>query len=118
MRRIILEVGQVKENGKAPADSLYWIVQPPSIMSVSPVIRDAAGEARNTTGSATSSGVPIRPSGMRFCTDLRNSLLPSHFLVPGVSIKVGATALTVMLYFAHSSARHLVRCAIAAFVMQ
>ena len=33
-------------------------------------------------------------------------------------MNVGATAFTVMLYFPHSTARHLVRCAMAAFVMQ
>ena len=38
--------------------------------------------------------------------------------MPGVTMKVGATALTVMPCFPHSTARHLVRCAIAAFVMQ
>ena len=38
--------------------------------------------------------------------------------VPGVWMNVGATAFTVMLYLPHSTARHLVRCAIAALVMQ
>ena len=38
--------------------------------------------------------------------------------VPGVRMKVGATALTVMPCFPHSTARHRVRCEIAALVMQ
>ena len=33
-------------------------------------------------------------------------------------MNVGATAFTVMLYLPHSTARHLVRCAMAALVMQ
>lgn len=38
----------------------YLAVQPPSISIVCPVIRDAAGEARNTTAPATSMGSPMR----------------------------------------------------------
>lgn len=45
--------------------AFYWMVHPPSIMSVAPVINDACGEARKTTGAATSSGSPTRPSGIR-----------------------------------------------------
>src|SRR5690242_2462359 len=40
----------------------YRAVQPPSIISVSPVISDAAGEARKTTAPATSIGSPMRCS--------------------------------------------------------
>ena len=42
--------------------SAYRAVHPPSIKIVSPVINDAAGEARNTTAPATSIGSPIRCS--------------------------------------------------------
>ena len=38
--------------------------------------------------------------------------------VPGVTMNVGATALTVMPCGPHSTARHFVRWLIAAFVMQ
>jgi hypothetical protein len=40
----------------------YRAVQPPSIRIVSPVISDAAGDARNTTAPATSMGSPMRCS--------------------------------------------------------
>jgi hypothetical protein len=36
----------------------------------------------------------------------------------GVSMKVGATALTLIPCWPHSTARHLVRCTIAALVVQ
>ena len=39
---------------------LYRAVHPPSINIVSPVISDAAGDARNTTAPATSTGSPMR----------------------------------------------------------
>jgi hypothetical protein len=39
-------------------------------------------------------------------------------LVPSVRMKVGATQLTLIPYRPHSTARHFVRWAIAAFVMQ
>src|SRR5262249_59070959 len=38
-------------------------VTPPSTTRLAPVIQRAAGEARKRTASATSSSVPIRPSG-------------------------------------------------------
>src|ERR1700739_3384970 len=86
---------------------------------VSPVIRDAALEARNTTAPATSIGSPMRcNAAMRSITSERNSGFARADSVPGVRINVGATAFTVMLYFPHSRARHLVRCAMAALVMQ
>src|ERR1700680_3680057 len=97
----------------------YLAVHPPSMRIVSPVIRDAALEARNTTTPATSIGSPMRCSAaMRLMTSDRTSGLARQLSVPGVRIKVGATAFTVMLYFPHSTARHLVRWAMAAFVMQ
>ena len=40
--------------------SLHGITQPPSIASTCPVIYEAAGESRNATAGATSSGVPKR----------------------------------------------------------
>src|SRR5688572_4538172 len=39
---------------------------PPSTANAEPVTHDARGDARNATTAATSSGVPMRPSGTRF----------------------------------------------------
>src|SRR6266566_6421324 len=97
----------------------YRAVQPPSIRIVWPVISEAALEAKNTTAPATSIGSPIRCNpAIRSITSARNSGFARHSSVPGVRINVGATAFTVMLYLPHSTARHLVKWAIAAFVMQ
>src|SRR2546429_230620 len=80
---------------------------------------EAAGEAKNTTAPATSIGSPMRCSAAilsstsaRFCGTERYSS------VPGVRMNVGATALTVIPCFPHSTARHFVRWAMAALVMQ
>src|SRR5215212_699604 len=73
-------------------------VQPPSMSSVSPVIREAAGEARNTTALATSIGSPMRPNAILDKTSARNASSARASAVPGVLMKVGATAFTVMLY--------------------
>ncbi len=52
----------------------YCAVHPPSTSSVWPVIIEAAGEARNTTAPATSTGWPTRCSAaMRRSTSARNS---------------------------------------------
>src|SRR6202008_2302829 len=97
----------------------YLAVHPPSINIVSPVIREAACEARNTTAPAPSMGSPKRcRAAMRSTTSARNSGLARAASVPGVRMNVGATALTVMLCLPHSTARHFVRCAMAALVMQ
>src|SRR5271165_7551365 len=49
-------------------------VQPPSITSVWPVMREAAGEARKTTAPATSIGSPMRcKAAMRSITSWRNT---------------------------------------------
>ena len=75
----------------------YRAVHPPSMMMVCPVIIDAAGEARNTTAPDTSTGWPIRLSAaMRSITSAWNFGSDSAGAVPGVSMKVGATALTLM----------------------
>ena len=49
-------------NANRKSSDAYRAVHPPSIKIVSPVINDAAGEARNTTAPATSIGSPIRCS--------------------------------------------------------
>ncbi len=43
----------------------YTAVNPPSTAQTAPVTYDASSEARNAMAAATSSGPPIRPSGMR-----------------------------------------------------
>jgi magnesium transporter len=54
----------VPQGGLAVA-ARYCAVQPPSTTRLVPVTSEAPGEARNTTAAATSSGRPMRPSGMR-----------------------------------------------------
>src|SRR3989442_971090 len=80
---------------------------------------DAAGDARKTTAPATSIGSPIwGRAAMRSITSARNAGAASASSVPRVEMNVGATAFTVMLYLPHSTARHLVRWAMAALLMQ
>src|ERR1700726_940227 len=97
----------------------YLAVQPPSMSMVWPVMRDAAGDARNTTAPATSIGSPMRcKPAMRSITSARNAGSDRASSVPGVEMNVGPTAFTVMLYLPHSTARHLVRCETAALLAQ
>jgi uncharacterized protein (DUF1330 family) len=49
-----------RADARRPPHSIW----PPSTTMVWPVTQRAAGEARNSTTSATSSGVPSRPKGM------------------------------------------------------
>jgi len=44
---------------------IYCAVQPPSIRSVAPVIKEEASEAKKMIGPASSSGLAMRPKGMR-----------------------------------------------------
>src|SRR5439155_20459211 len=70
-------------------------VHPPSMSTVSPVMSDAAGEARNTTTPATSTGSPTRcRAAIRSTTSAWNAGSASAGSVPGVRMNVGATALT------------------------
>src|SRR5215469_5794600 len=48
-------------------------VRAPSMIRLVPVIKPARGLARKTTAFATSSGVPIRPVGLRASIDLNIS---------------------------------------------
>lgn len=97
----------------------YLAVQPPSTSSVVPVMSEAAGEARKTTAPATSIGSPIRwTPAIRSMTSARNTGSAKAASVPGVRTKVGATALTLIPYVPHSTARHLVRCDTAALDAQ
>ena len=76
-------------------------VHPPSTSKVCPVIKSAAGLARNTTAPTTSSGWPMRPSGIRFKRSFRSTGSSKVDCVRGVKMKVGATALTWILCRAH-----------------
>ena len=68
----------------------YLDVQPPSINSVCPVIRAAAGEARNTTAPATSMGSPIRcKAAIRSTTSARNAGSASAALGSGSADESG-----------------------------
>src|SRR4029453_19375582 len=69
-------------------NTAYRAVQPPSITKLAPVMRDAAGDARNTTAPATSSIRPIRPRGIRLSTQFRNSLSAKNEALKEVSRKV------------------------------
>ena len=70
-------------------------------------IRTARGPARNATASATSSGDPSLPSGIRASSASRCA--SASALVMSVSMKPGATQLTVMLRLPTSCARLLVK---------
>src|SRR3984893_3154891 len=101
------------------SQQIYLAVQPPSMSRVCPVMSEAADEAKNTTAPATSMGSPMRcNAAMRSTTSARNAGFESASSVPGVEINVGATALTVMLCLPHSTARHLVKCEMAALLAQ
>ena len=60
----------------------------------------------------------LRNPAMRSIVSARNAESASAASVPGVRMNVGATAFTVIPCLPHSTARHFVKCAIAAFVMQ
>src|SRR5438132_657016 len=83
-----------------------------------PVIRDAAGDARKTMAPVTSSMRPMRPSGIRLMTQLRNSGSAKKEAVMGVSRNVGAMAFTRMFSGASSTAMALVKPSIACLAMQ
>ncbi len=95
-------------------------VQPPSISNVVPVTSDAAGDARKTTAPATSTWLtdPSKGDARQQVLAKRGFVLQLALAVPGVRMNVGATAFTCTPYGPHSTARHFVRCAMAAFVMQ
>ncbi len=67
---------------------------PPSTVSTCPVMNPASGAARKTTAAATSSGAPKRPSGV--CLSKVSFNYWGSASVNRVSMKPGATALTVM----------------------
>src|SRR5699024_7468146 len=84
-----------------------YIPMPPSTHRTWPVMYAAPGPARKATASATSSGRPVRPAG----TAPRAACLAASGMaaVISVSMKPGATALTVTPRAANSLARLLVR---------
>ena len=67
---------------------------PPSTPSTCPVTKDAASEAKKATTSATSSGVPMRQSGVSSRKACKVSSSKQRFI--SVAMTPGSTQLTVM----------------------
>src|ERR1043166_4422501 len=86
---------------------LRYIYIPPFTPMISPVMNEASGEARKATAAATSSGLPKRPIGVICRTT--SSEAAGTSAVMSVSMKPGATALTVAPFLANSRASVLVR---------
>ena len=57
-----------------------------------------AADAKKSVAPTTSAGTPTRPRGIRSVRLLRNVGSASMWATSGVSINVGATALTLTLY--------------------
>ena len=93
---------------------------PPSTERTCPVTQVAPGSASATTQRATSSLVPMRPSGTCSLNDSftfgRSAAGTSDLSKPGVSTGPGAIALTRMPAGASSSAHDLVSDSTAALV--
>src|SRR5687768_17547848 len=85
----------------------YSAVHPPSTRSEAPVTKAAASDARNTIGPMMSSIRPSRPSLILDSTQLLNSGLLRFLAVSSVSIKVGHTVLTRILWAPSSIAMAL-----------
>ena len=68
-------------------------MMPPSMASMAPLMKAASSDSRNAAACATSSGVPLRLSGMFFarCSYCSGVTKPS---VAGVGTLPGAIALT------------------------
>src|SRR6202007_2715188 len=86
---------------------------PPFTLRTWPVMYPASSLARNTIATATSRAEPMRPSGMRVFNS--SFTLSGSTSVIGVSMKPGATALTVILREAISMAMAFVRPMMPAF---
>jgi RNA polymerase sigma-70 factor, ECF subfamily len=71
-------------------------VSPPSTVQTAPVTYDASSEARNAITAATSSGRPIRPSGIVASSAARCAASLRHQSFIGVSVIPGRTPLTRM----------------------
>src|SRR6185312_5999822 len=84
-------VAVVSTSGAGPRPQ-NTTVPPPSITSVVPLMKDAAGLSRKAMARATSSGRPSRPSGVR-PTSMRPYSACVMSPTRGVSITLGATAL-------------------------
>lgn len=113
------------ENGETIQRDLDALVRrrrtaPPSTGSTTPVIKDACSEASCVIAHATSSGRPIRPSGVWAVCHSRTAAIRSGdnpWCFPiGVSIAPGATATTRTPRGASSTAQLRVRSSRAAFV--
>src|SRR5262249_8613703 len=86
-------VGEVLE--RAGRD--HWAEYPPSTGSTTPVTNDAASEHSQSTASATSGDLPIRPSGcMPWKASGGTSMLTAVRSISGVSTMPGEVAFTRM----------------------
>ena len=81
-----------------------------------PVMNAAAGEARNRTGPAMSAGSPQRPMGVRRVTAATCAGSVRLRADCWVTMKPGATALTLMPSAAQAMASDLVSCCTAALL--
>src|ERR1700722_19554892 len=103
--------------GIAHGESLLFhpAAYPPSTGKITPVMKRAASEQRNTAAPATSPGLPQRCIGVRLriaADRLSSSTSPR---VSSVAIQPGAMAFTRMPSDAQATASALVNCATPPF---
>ena len=101
----------MRMTGLAGVAERYAAVCPPSTGKVTPVTSDDASEARNTAGPTNSSGSPNLPMGIFAVSRSITSGSSRIAEISGVFIWTGASALTRMLWGAHSIANSRVRAA-------
>jgi RNA polymerase sigma-70 factor, ECF subfamily len=97
-QRVLLHRGRAKVRA-ALEDYLepdQTAVSPPSTVHTAPVTYDASSEARNAITAATSSGRPMRPSGIVASSAARCAASLRHQSFIGVSVTPGKTPLTRM----------------------
>src|SRR5690606_19658953 len=103
---------------RSPSGSgLRLSCRPPSTGMIAPVMNAEASEARNATTSATSSGVPARPSRVGGAPSSPQLLPPSVAKVDDVLTTPGATALTRTPHGPSSTASALVAARIPPLVV-
>src|ERR1700721_3234 len=83
---------------------------------ISPVVYDAASEARYTAAPTSSSVFPKRPIGERILNSRPRSVLSSSFAFKSVRKTPGAMALTSTPWRDHSTASDLVSAPTAALL--
>lgn len=90
-----------------------YIYKPPVTSSTEPVTYELAGEQRNSTASASSSGFPKRPIGI--LSFIFTSTFSGTLATIGVSMKPGMMALQRILCLASSKATVFVKPTTPAF---